>query len=188
MATMKKRATARKQPAAARKKSVTRKVEVSVPGPHILTRVDHPQGARAARLLARRAAGFLVQLGLLDRELSLVITTDTRIRRLNREWREKDEATDVLSFPAGPSPGIPGEPIPLGDVVISLDTAKRVARAEKRKLDDELTLYLAHGILHLLGYDHQTPREAAHMSKAEKKLLGASGMLQRSGTDRTGAP
>ncbi|MFN7133090.1 MAG: rRNA maturation RNAse YbeY, partial [Myxococcales bacterium] len=66
-------------------------------GPSILLKVEHPSGARAGRLLARRAVTFLVQLGLLDRELSLVVTTDRRIRTLNRTWREKDKATDVLS-------------------------------------------------------------------------------------------
>jgi probable rRNA maturation factor len=65
----------------------------------------------------------------------------------------------------------------LGDVVISLDTASRVARAERRPMGDELDRYLVHGILHLLGFDHEEPGDARRMARAEDELLGADGMV-----------
>jgi probable rRNA maturation factor len=102
---------------------------------------------------------------------------DAAIRRLNRGWRRIDKATDVLSFPAGKMPANAPGPRPLGDVVISVDTARRRAGRSRRELDAELARYLAHGLLHLLGYDHQTRSEAASMSILERKLLGARGLI-----------
>ena len=81
--------------------------------------------------------------------VTLVITTDKRIRTLNRTWRGVDKATDVLSFPAGDDPG-PGRH--LGDLVISRDTAVRQARNEGHSLATELRVLALHGLLHLLGY------------------------------------
>jgi probable rRNA maturation factor len=143
----------------------------------VLVRSDHRQGAYAARLLRQRARGFLAQLSLEDVELSIVVTTDARIHTLNRKWRKVDRPTDVLSFPAGEGPTLPGERRWLGDVVISLDTARRRAREDGRPLAGELSRYLAHGLLHLLGHDHHEPKEAARMAKAEAMLLGGEGMV-----------
>jgi probable rRNA maturation factor len=138
------------------------------------------QGARLLKL-ARR---FLSALDLDGVELSLTLVRDERIRELNRLWRDKDSATDVLSFPGGddlPGPG----PRMLGDVVISLDTARRQAKALGTTFEDELSLYLAHGLLHLLGHDHHSPREAQAMAREERRLLGTGGMLFRSGEGET---
>jgi probable rRNA maturation factor len=137
-----------------------------------------PGARRHAAALATLARGFLASLRLTDVELSLALVRDPAIRRLNRAWRGKDQATDVLSFPAGASPG-PG-PRPLGDVIISLDTARRAAREFGTTLPQELALYLAHGLLHLLGHDHHTPAEARAMARRERRLLGHAGMLARS--------
>ncbi len=104
-------------------------------------------------------------------ELSLSLVSDAQIRRLNRDWRKKDKATDVLSFPVGS--------VLLGDVVISLETARRVAKQHAVTLRSELDLYLAHGLLHLLGYDHHTASERKAMASLESRLLGAAGMLTR---------
>jgi len=110
-------------------------------------------------------------------ELSILLTDDPGIRTLNREWRRKDRPTDVLSFPAGePPPGSTG-PRHLGDVIVSLDTARRQARAHGRSLNDELDLYLAHGLLHLLGHDHHRRRDAERMAALEARLLGRPGMV-----------
>ncbi|MBX5482336.1 MAG: rRNA maturation RNase YbeY [Myxococcaceae bacterium] len=129
-------------------------------------------------MLMREARRFLSKLELEDVELSISLVGDRAIRRLNRIWRHKDKATDVLSFPAGELPrGVPG-PKPLGDVVISLDTAHRAARAYERTVEDELRRYLAHGLLHLLGYDHEQSAAAARkMAKLEAHLLGETGMI-----------
>lgn len=111
-------------------------------------------------------------------ELSVLLTTDTAIRTLNRDWRRKDRPTDVLSFPAGdPPPGNTG-PRPLGDVILSLDTARRQARLARRPLGAELELYLAHGLLHLLGHDHHRAADARRMAALEDRLLGGQGMVQ----------
>lgn len=102
-------------------------------------------------------------------ELSILITGDSEIRRLNRDYRKKDKATDVLSFPAGDdlASGI------LGDVVISIDTALRQAKEYGVSPIDEVSRLLIHGTLHLLGYDHEkVPRkEADRMRRAERRLL-----------------
>src|SRR6185312_5214350 len=105
-------------------------------------------GSRHLRHLRARARAFLSTLELRDVELSVLLTDDPGIRLLNREWRRKDRPTDVLSFPGAEGP------LHLGDVILSLDTARRQARAHRRSLADELDLYLAHGLLHLLGHDH----------------------------------
>ena len=137
----------------------------------------HGQGRDFARLLTTWARAYLVQLELSGVELSLSLVDDRAIRRLNRTWRQKDKATDVLSFPAGDLPkGTPG-PRPLGDVVISLDTAKRQAKEYGRTLEAEMARYLAHGLLHLLGHDHERPRDAKRMAALEEQLLGERGMV-----------
>ncbi|MBL8954841.1 MAG: rRNA maturation RNase YbeY [Myxococcaceae bacterium] len=122
-------------------------------------------------------------------ELSLSLVSDAQIRKLNRAWRKKDKATDVLSFPlfSGPRPrGTPlrgglrsSPPAPLGDVVISLETARRVAKERSVAIATELNLYLAHGLLHLLGHDHHRVEARKRMATAEAHLLGTRGMLTR---------
>lgn len=117
-------------------------------------------------------------------ELSLVLCDDAHIRELNSEWRGIDAPTDVLSFEmeedAGPGEGEDGMPeLPvnvLGDVVISLDTAARQAAERRHALLDEARVLLVHGVLHLLGYDHEEDEEeAAEMAAAEQHLLKALG-------------
>jgi probable rRNA maturation factor len=132
-----------------------------------------------AQPLVRRARAMLKHLGQSRCELSLSLISDTKMKALNRTWRHKDVATDVLSFPT-PTPVLPGQHS-LGDVVISVDTARRMARELNTSVSHELELYLAHGILHLLGHDHLKKRDAQKMEKAEQELLGLSGMLGRSG-------
>lgn len=152
----------------------------------IFARVEHREGRAAARTLRALASQFLGSLDLAGAQLSLVVTTDARIRRLNRDWRNKDQSTDVLSFPAAPHPRLAGQAPSLGDVVISLDTARRRARQERRPLRSELARYLAHGMLHLLGHDHHQPREGRRMARAEERLLGAAGMLRDSSEPGSG--
>ncbi|WP_224249509.1 rRNA maturation RNase YbeY [Hyalangium gracile] len=148
------------------------------PANHVTVQVAHAQGEAFARPLASLGRTFLERLDLHGCELSLSLVGDRAIRRLNRTWRKKDKATDVLSFPAGDLPrGTPG-PRQLGDVVISLDTAKRQAKEYGRTLEAEMSRYLAHGLLHLLGHDHErSTHEARKMAALEEKLLGESGMV-----------
>jgi probable rRNA maturation factor len=138
------------------------------------SRSSHPRGGGQARRLAATARRFLRVLGRAEAGLSILVVTDGVIRGLNRRWRAVDKATDVLSFPFSDPPG--GGPY-LGDVVVSLDTARRRARAERRSLVSELDRYLAHGLLHLLGFDHGRPGEARRMAAQEEALMGAHGLV-----------
>ncbi len=145
-------------------------------GNRVLLDVSAVPSARAlGERLQRRARAHLKTLKLTDCELSLTLVKDEEIRALNKQWRRKDKATDVLSFPAGE---IPGQPFrPLGDVIISVETAKRQAKEYDNTLQHELDRYLAHGLLHLLGFDHHQRADAKKMARAELKLLGRAGML-----------
>lgn len=104
----------------------------------------------------------------------MLLVSDRAIRALNRSWRRVDRPTDVLSFAISESPW--DGPL-LGDVVISLDTAERRAREEGREIGVELDRYLAHGLLHLLGYDHRRPRDARRMAAREAELVREVGLV-----------
>jgi probable rRNA maturation factor len=114
----------------------------------------------------------LRSLGLPDAELSILFIGDRAMRTLNRTWRGKDSTTDVLSFPLreGRFPNI--QPEMLGDIVISLPVAARQAVEAGHPLSVELEQLLIHGLLHLLGYDHeQGLLEARRMKRKEQRLL-----------------
>ncbi len=120
-------------------------------------------------------------------ELSILLTDDSHIRMLNRDWRGKDKATDVLSFPqlssddlrtlsksARANPRLVPEWW-LGDVVISIDRAMKQAEEHGHTLEEELEILLAHGLLHLLGFDHEKGKtEALKMRRMETRLTGRS--------------
>jgi probable rRNA maturation factor len=117
---------------------------------------------------------MLKALELEDAELSILLTDDKQIHALNLEHRGKDRPTDVLAFPIDEdanSPEIGQTTRILGDVVISLDTAERQARSRKRELFAEVRFLLAHGILHLIGYDHATKAEKREMTALTRKLV-----------------
>jgi probable rRNA maturation factor len=132
--------------------------------------------SRQVRTIGERMLRFLERE---DSELSVLLTNDAYIHILNREHRGKDRPTDVLAFPQEPEgdeeelPGSPANQL-LGDVVISLDTAQRQARSRRRPLLDEVSFLLAHGILHLVGYDHQDDAEEARMNAMTKRLIQAA--------------
>ncbi|MCA9538905.1 MAG: rRNA maturation RNase YbeY [Myxococcales bacterium] len=145
----------------------------------------------------RRAARLLAALNRPDDDLVIVLTDDDEVQALNREYRGKDAPTDVLSFAQMEGPEFPalpaGVPVALGDVVISLPTADRQvadgclprlwpalgnpAEAPPWALIDEVTFLLLHGVLHLIGHDHQAPDETARMEALEATLL--PGLLNR---------
>jgi probable rRNA maturation factor len=125
-----------------------------------------------ARAVKRRAERMLVAIGSHAAELSIVLTGDEQIEALNRTHRRKAKPTDVLAFPMDPAGAGPSRKIQLlGDVVISLDTAARQARARRRPLMAEVTHLLAHGILHLAGYDHKTDAQERRMNEATRLLV-----------------
>ncbi|MBN9074465.1 MAG: rRNA maturation RNase YbeY [Rhizobiales bacterium] len=105
-------------------------------------------------------------------ELSLVFTDDAHIQALNAEWRGKDKPTNVLSFPAfSAAAGMTGLPPMLGDIVLASETVTREAGLEGKPLDHHLSHLIAHGLLHLLGQDHETEAEAEAMEALERRIL-----------------
>ncbi len=148
--------------------------------PRVRARVsqrDLPATRRLPLAFLRRTVDLAIreggQPGLF--EVSLTLTGDARVQDLNRDYRGQDRPTDVLSFalqegqalPAAP----PGQPVLLGDVVISLDTAERQAREAGRSLAGEVAWLISHGVLHLLGFDHPTPKARARMKALEDRVL-----------------
>jgi probable rRNA maturation factor len=101
--------------------------------------------------------------------MTVAIVSDARVRALNRKFRKKDKTTDVLSFPAE-------EPGYLGDVVISSGVAARQARAARHSLATELRVLALHGLLHLLGYDHE--RDDGQMARLERRLRRQGGLQE----------
>jgi rRNA maturation RNase YbeY len=125
--------------------------------------------ALAARV-RRQGARLLAALGLAEAELSVLLVSDGEMRRLNHDYRGFDRPTDVLSFPQREGPGPAPEQL-LGDVVISVDTARRQAARWHASLGREADRLLIHGLLHLLGYDHErSPVEARRMQRRERLL------------------
>lgn len=113
---------------------------------------------------------MLAALGV-DAELSIALVGDVEMQRLNASYRGKDRPTDVLSFEMGDETPGDGSRL-LGDVAISLDTAARQAAERGVTVAEEIRVLLAHGILHLLGYDHERSRpEARRMFARQRALL-----------------
>lgn len=124
-------------------------------------------------------------------ELTLTITGDDGIRSLNREYRGRDESTDVLSFPLleptegmqlaqGQWPGAypAGIPLLLGDIVINLPQAERAARLYGHSFQREFGFLLVHGFLHLLGFDHDTPDTEKEMNELSEQILRSTGLTR----------
>ncbi|WP_420406441.1 rRNA maturation RNase YbeY [Nisaea sp.] len=108
-------------------------------------------------------------------ELSIVLSSDSEVRALNRDYREKDSPTNVLSFPSGLVSGV-GETDMLGDVILAFETVSMEATRDGKPLDSHLRHLVVHGVLHLLGYDHETEEEAVEMERREVEILAAFGL------------
>lgn len=120
-------------------------------------------------------------------ELSLLLTDDARIRIVNRDWRGFDKATNVLSFPAAPPERIAQSPV-LGDIVLAYETVAREAQAEGKPLADHLSHLVIHGLLHLLGEDHETDAEAERMERLEIAALARLGIADPYADGEAAAP
>ncbi len=107
-------------------------------------------------------------------ELSLRLTDDAEIQLLNSQYRQKDQPTDVLAFAAleNDMPLVPGLPVYLGDIIISVDTANRQAFSYQHSLQQELAWLASHGFLHLLGWDHPDEVSLENMLQRQEQLLG----------------
>lgn len=122
-----------------------------------------------------RAEQMLKAMRLPKAELSVLLCDDETIHALNRDYRHKDSPTDVLAFAMREGEGGGLHPELLGDVVISMDTARRQAITGGKTIVSEVTILLAHGLLHLLGYDHQTDDEERRMNAMVDVLRAACG-------------
>ncbi len=124
--------------------------------------------------LARRARAMLGAVQMPRAELSVVLTDDNQIKDLNRIYRKKNRPTDVLAFSQIEGRIAGAHARLLGDVVVSIPTARRQAVARGRNLVAELTMLLAHGLLHLLGWDHQKPADGRRMRRETARLCAAA--------------
>jgi probable rRNA maturation factor len=143
----------------------------------IYYRNDVRKSGVRGRALVETAKKLLAAVDEAGSSLSLTIVDDEAIRELNRDHRGKDKATDVLSFPLASGGGAPpGIERMLGDVVISVETARRQASAYDATLQREVERLLIHGVLHVMGHDHEEPGERAAMEAEERRLAAAIGM------------
>ena len=161
-------------------------VEWEVDGPVQGTVNRHFLESVLGEAMAGRWPGGPVAIGL-------IITDDAGIREMNREYRGIDAPTDVLSFPLqdydGPEkprvlfPQPPDEPLSLGDIVISYPRAVEQAREYGHSLERELAFLLVHGVMHLLGYDHEDPAQAGLMRQEEERVLQRLGLARQGGNE-----
>jgi probable rRNA maturation factor len=131
-----------------------------------------PLAANAARLALRRTQALDAAV------VDITLTDDAAQRILNRTWRGTDAPTNVLAFPAA-DPTVPlpdGAPLLLGDIVLAFETVRREAVEQRKPLTDHLRHLVVHGVLHLLGYDHQNAVDAAAMEGREIAILAELGV------------
>ncbi|WP_417317305.1 rRNA maturation RNase YbeY [Emcibacter sp.] len=149
-----------------------------------------PEAAGLIRSVLDKLAAHCPEGAVLTRfprpELSILLTNDENIRILNRDYRGKDKATNVLSFPALSEEEIegyfhagselPDYPVSLGDIILALETVKNEAISSNTSLENHFCHLIVHGLLHLLGYDHMNDIEAEEMEGLEKTILGTLGI------------
>jgi probable rRNA maturation factor len=132
-----------------------------------------------ARTMARETiAACIAETGIASRdgaEVSLCLADDAQMRALNAQWRGMDRPTNVLSFPAA-SAERPGEAPILGDIALAFETLAREVEESGAALADHYRHLVAHGFLHLIGYDHQTSEEAERMEALETRILARLGI------------
>jgi probable rRNA maturation factor len=133
---------------------------------------DWPDEAALIRLVDRAVAAAFAETAVVGRsELSIVFSDDAHIRTLNAGWRGKDKPTNVLSFPAFPLAKDGPLPPMLGDIVLAAETVAHEAALEDKPVDNHITHLVIHGLLHLLGHDHETDAEAEAMEAIERAAL-----------------
>jgi probable rRNA maturation factor len=159
--------------------SVSRAVKIS-PAEVVVTIQEGALRSADANRLRSRAENMIAALGLANVEVSLALVDDVVIRQLNKRWRKKNKATDVLSFPMLDLPvsdiykATRAATVLLGDIVVSIPTAIKQAKTHKRAPLDEMTTLVAHGLLHLLGFDHKNDDQEREMDAYVKVLEAAA--------------
>ena len=134
-----------------------------------------PGGPPLDAALIERAAQAALQHESAQGDLSVVVTDDEELQRLNRQYLGVDAPTDVLSFPASETDPESGARY-LGDILVSAPRAGQQAQAAGHPLEAEVQLLVVHGVLHLLGYDHTEPDEKARMWARQAGIMGALGL------------
>jgi len=130
-----------------------------------MVRVKTPQ-------VKRQLSRAMAYLGCQERELSVVFGDDRLLQDLNRDYRDKDRPTNVLAFPQAPIDAVAPSAALLGDVVVSLPTAQREAQDLEQPLEARVVYLLVHGLLHLLGYDHEpSDADRQRMEALEQEIL-----------------
>jgi probable rRNA maturation factor len=149
------------------------------PGPslNILIDCDSWHSLTGAEDIMGRAYDEAARLieGIAGRDVTLLLSSDSKIAALNATYRGQDKATNVLSFPSAAAP-FPGEPAPLGDIIIAHETVMREADEENKQPLSHLAHLTIHGLLHLAGYDHDTDHEAERMEQMERIILSKIGV------------
>ena len=130
----------------------------------------HPDSEEVLRRAIAAAAAFEGSEGK-QGEVAVLLTDDAEIRTMNATWRGLDKPTNVLSFPSGDG----GSPH-LGDIAIAFETVARESALENKRFLDHLAHLSIHGYLHLIGFDHETDREAERMEHLETRILASLGI------------
>jgi len=131
---------------------------------------------------ARIAQTFTKALATMDLsdqaavEVSLLLTDDVHQQALNLKWRGLDKPTNVLSFPAGDDPTSPDQALLLGDISLAYETVAAEAQDQQKTFDDHVSHLLVHGLLHLLGFDHDSDADAEEMETLEIEILQGLGI------------
>ncbi len=135
---------------------------------------EHVAGAET--LVREAAAAAARDLGLSNIEVCVALSDDAQVAELNGSYRGKPKPTNVLSFPASPMLPVEGEPRFIGDIVLALETLQREAGDQGIALEHHMQHLVVHGLLHLVGYDHQTDEEAREMEGKEVRILSRLGI------------
>ena len=147
-------------------KPVTARIDIQIASRYL-------DKVKPARL--RKAARAALEQQRLQGDLTIVITGNAQLRALNRAFRQVDAPTDVLSFATDDQPQASKQTCYLGDVIISYTQANAQAKAGGHPVEAELQLLVVHGVLHLLGHDHDTRPDKARMWQAQAKILKSIG-------------
>jgi probable rRNA maturation factor len=154
---------------------------------------DVPHADLSLPKLRRDIIRILRELQIEKIDASIVIVDDKSIRKLNKQYRHKDKSTDVLSFAISEGEFAEFSHGMLGDIVVSLETTRRQAQQKHRTIQEEATFLVIHGLLHLLGYDHQNDRQERTMNRESTRLINllstpAARALRRTAKKRSVAP
>ena len=126
-------------------------------------------------VVARAERAAAAALGAIEGDVVVLLADDAHVREINARFRDKDRPTNVLSFPGGDMP-MPGQAAHLGDIVLAFGVCRDEAEAQAKTLANHLTHLVIHGVLHVLGHDHEDEVEAEAMEAQERSLLASLGV------------